>query len=211
MSRQTYSHIYEPPIGDDPTTVILLHGTGGDARSFLEIGELVAPTAAKLSIDGNVDENGMARFFRRRAEGVYDMDDLRDRTAELDVFIQAALEAEGRDAGYAIGIGYSNGANILANLLFTAPHTVKRMILMHPLIPFEPAPDASFGGTSVLMTEGARDPIAPAMFGDGLEASLVSRGAMVDRYRHPGGHELRNEEISAARAWIAGLGLKSAA
>lgn len=195
MSSEIYTHVFAPARDGDPRTLVLLHGTGGNEIEFLKIGEMVAPTAAKLSLRGNVDENGMARFFRRRGEGLYDMDDLARRTADLAGFLAGRLAAHGRDAAHATGIGYSNGANILANLAFTRPATLGGYALMHPLIPFDPAPQPGLKGVAVLVTSGARDPIAPVPLTAHLEDYLVSQGANLDRLRHMGGHELRGEEL----------------
>ncbi|AXS42442.1 alpha/beta hydrolase [Breoghania sp. L-A4] len=189
--------------GDDPRTLIMLHGTGGTAEDFARLGAMIAPEAAVLSLAGNVDENGMARFFRRTGEGVYDMDDLARRTHELDAFLEAVLAKHGRDPAKAIGIGYSNGANILANLLFTNPARLGAYALMHPLIPFTPAPNAALAESQVLITAGAHDPICPPALTDGLIDWLQSQGSTVEQLVHRGGHELRQEEIDRLAVWIA--------
>ncbi|MEM6664918.1 MAG: alpha/beta hydrolase [Pseudomonadota bacterium] len=201
-----HAHIFRPAKGDDPRTLVLFHGTGGDETSFFGLGEAIAPTAAVLSLRGDVNENGMLRFFRRTGEGIYDMEDLAIRTAAMADFVRRTLATAGRDPSAAIGVGYSNGANILANMLFTAPDVMRNAILMHPLIPFDPAPQPGLKDARILVTAGDRDPICPAALSDRLEDWLARQGAHVDRLRHAGGHELRPEEVSAAKAWAAGFG-----
>ncbi len=44
---------------------------------------MLAPGAALLSPRGKVSEDGMARFFRRHQEGVWDLPDFEARTDEL--------------------------------------------------------------------------------------------------------------------------------
>lgn len=205
-SLALHHHLFIPARGGDPRTLVLLHGTGGTETSFLSIGDPIAADAAKLSLRGPVDENGMARFFRRRAEGVYDMDDLKRRTADLARFLAAAFSRYGRDPSRSIGIGYSNGANILANLAFTEPSALSAYALMHPLIPFDPVAQPALKGTPVLITSGARDPIAPAPMTAHLEDYFTSQGAKLTRLRHMGGHELRPEEIDATARFVAALG-----
>jgi hypothetical protein len=68
-------------------TLILLHGTGGNEQDLIPLGGVIAPGAAMLSPRGKVIENGMPRFFRRLAEGVFDIEDLKFRTHELADFI----------------------------------------------------------------------------------------------------------------------------
>jgi phospholipase/carboxylesterase len=199
-----YRHIFLDAGDGDGRSLVMLHGTGGDEVSFAELGRALSPSAAVLAVRGDVEEHGMARFFRRRAEGVYDMDDLARRTAALAGFIRDALHEHGRDPALGTGIGYSNGANVLANILFTEPDTLGAAVLMHPLIPFEPAPQPGLAGKPVLVTSGRNDPICPPPATDFLEDWLARQGAAVTRHRHAGGHEVRPDEIEAVRAWLPG-------
>jgi len=82
--------IHEFVPGNSPRTLLLLHGTGGNERDLIPLGHELDPTAALLSPRGKVLENGMPRFFRRLAEGVFDLEDLKFRTNELADFVKAA-------------------------------------------------------------------------------------------------------------------------
>lgn len=179
------------------------HGTGGDERQMLALAREVAPGATIISPRGDVSEHGATRFFRRRAEGVYDMDDLARATAKMVDFVRersAVARAEGRQV---FGLGYSNGANILATTLFAAPELFDRVALMHPLIPFEPEVKGSLEGRKVLVAAGQRDPICPPELTARLDAYLRADGADVTLEWHGGGHELRETEIAAARVLFA--------
>jgi predicted esterase len=208
VSLDSHVHLFVPGAADDPRTLVLLHGTGGDEREFGALGELLAPGAARLSVRGNVREHGMNRFFRRLVEAVYDLDDLAVRTAELRRFVDAALAHHGRDPAEAIAVGYSNGANILANLLLVGPSVPPRAVLMHPLIPFEPAPGPDLTGVDVLITAGARDPIGPMGLTDRLAALLRDRGAAVELRVFPGGHALTRPEVDTVHDWLAQAGAR---
>src|SRR5690625_1592958 len=111
-------HIFQK--GNDPSkpTLLLLHGTGGTEQDLLPLSENIDPDANILSVRGNVSENGMPRFFRRLAEGVFDEEDLIFRTKELNEFLDEAAETYGFDRDQVVAVGYSNGANIAASLLF---------------------------------------------------------------------------------------------
>jgi len=207
----SYSYHFEPGSPGHDQTLVLLHGTGGDEHSFLPLGQAVDRHATILSIRGNVSEGGMNRYFRRLAEGVYDMADLAARTKALSAFITEALARHGRNPALATGIGYSNGANILANMLFTEEDSLRRAVLMHPLIPFTPAPRAGLSGARVLVTAGTHDPISPVAMTDALEAWLGAQGVTVDGFRHAGGHEIANAEVSAIAAWLVALDTRAAA
>src|SRR5690606_34628251 len=106
-------------------TLLLLHGTGGNENDLLPLANHIDPSANVLSVRGNVLENGMPRFFRRLAEGVFDEEDLIFRTKELNEFLDEAAEKYEFDRNNIIAVGYSNGANIAASLLFHYENALK--------------------------------------------------------------------------------------
>lgn len=199
----THVHLFKPSLKADPRTLLLLHGTGDNEQSFSRLGALMAPEAAVLSVRGNARENGMNRFFRRRAEGVYDMEDLARRTAELIAFIDAAVRHYGLHRTGLIGIGYSNGANILASMLFRDASVAPAAVLMHPLIPFAPPANPRLAGNRVLITAGERDPVCPPALSRSLHSYFEQQKARSRLLFHPGGHELAPEEIESASAFVA--------
>jgi phospholipase/carboxylesterase len=202
VSLETYDHGFAPAAAAGAPTIVLLHGTGGDRRSFDAFGAALAPGAARLALDGDADEGGMRRFFRRRAEGVYDMDDLARRTEAFDAFLAAAFAKYRIDPAGAVGLGYSNGANLLANHAFLGRGRFRRLALAHPLIPFDPGPLPDLSGLAVLITAGRRDPIAPAALTERLAGALGAAGATVETIWGQGGHEVGPEEAAALAAFL---------
>lgn len=182
--------------------LFVFHGTGGDESQFLHLGPQLLQGATVIAPRGDVSEHGAARYFRRTGEGVYDMNDLARATDKMAAFVQAQKDAH-RPSSVA-GLGYSNGANILASVLFKAPGLFDAAVLMHPLIPFEPA-KVDLDGTHVLMTAGRRDPICPPLLTEKLEGILQQRGAGVETVWHDGGHEVRPAELEAARRFLAAI------
>jgi phospholipase/carboxylesterase len=158
------------------------------------------PEATIVSPRGDVQEYGAARFFRRTGEGVYDMDDLAQATDKMASFVRAHVEEAKPSA--VLGLGYSNGANILASVMFADPDLFDASVLMHPLIPFEPQVDGDLAGRRVLITAGRRDPICPPNITSRLEAHLRGLGADAKVEWHEGGHEVRENEIDAARFFL---------
>jgi phospholipase/carboxylesterase len=136
--------------------------------------------------------------------GVYDMADLARATDKLARFFASKIAEARPSATYALG--YSNGANILASVLFKAPELIDRAVLMHPLIPFAPDPQRGLEGRDVLITAGRRDPIAPVALTEQLSAYFVSQGARCSIAWHNGGHEIHQEELSEARQLLARAG-----
>ncbi|SMQ75984.1 phospholipase/carboxylesterase [Devosia lucknowensis] len=193
------SYQFRSDVDADPAAPVffLFHGTGGDENQFFDLAGQLLPGSRRVAPRGDVSEHGALRYFRRTGEGVYDMDDLRLRTAAMTEFVRTQIGTASR----VIGLGYSNGANILASAQFTAPDLFDATILMHPLIPFSP-PKADFGGRKVLITAGRRDPIAPAGATEALAKYFSANNAATTLEWHEGGHELRNEELRAIQAFL---------
>ncbi|KQZ80858.1 esterase [Mesorhizobium sp. Root157] len=208
MTKDAYIHKVVPGTPGGPLFFVF-HGTGADETQLVPLGHDLVPDATIVSPRGDVSEMGAARFFRRTGEGVYDMDDLARATAKMTRFVQAHVTAA--KASRVIGLGYSNGANILASTLFAAPGLFDAAVLMHPLIPFEPEVPDGFAGRRVLVTAGRRDPICPPNLTSRLEAYLRDLGAEVTMEWHEGGHEVRPNEIEAARRFLAGQPREGAA
>ncbi len=180
--------------------LLTFHGTGGDERQFHGIGPQFLPGAHVVSPRGEVSEHGALRFFRRTGEGVYDMEDLARRTEAMADFV--AGEVARTDASRVAGLGYSNGANILASVLMARPELFTDAVLLHPLIPFEPPPAPGLAGRRVLITAGQRDPICPAPLTQRLADWLKSQGADVSLRWHAGGHEIAPSEWQAVQAFL---------
>jgi phospholipase/carboxylesterase len=184
-----------------PTLALTFHGTGGDETQFHGFAEQLLPGASIVSPRGDVSEMGALRYFRRTAEGVYDMDDLARRTEAMAAFV--AAEKARVKATRTVGLGYSNGANILSAVAFRDPGLVDDLVLLHPLIPWQPPPQPGLKGRRVLITAGQRDPICPAPLTDRLANWFEGQGADVTLVWHPGGHEIAQQEIDAIRSFLA--------
>ena len=210
MTQDTlgFIHHFEPG-PDTARPLLLLHGTGGNERDLLPLGRMVAPGAALLSPRGAVSENGMPRFFRRLAEGVFDEADLRRRTADLAGFVAAARDRYG--IGAPLALGFSNGANIAASLLMLRPEALAGAVLIRPMVPFAEAPAADLAGKPVLILSGAMDPIVPVENASRLADQLAAAGAAVEHRILPTGHGLSQADINLAVAWTRDRALPSAA
>src|SRR4051812_10606512 len=204
MTMHDLGHIHHfiPATGDDDTVLLMLHGTGGDEHDLVPLGRMLRPGAAILSPRGNVSEHGMPRFFRRLAEGVFDLADLAQRTDDLAAFIEGAAQQYGFDRSKLVAVGFSNGANIAASLILRRPGALTRAALLSPMIPFEPEKPVDLTGTCVFIGAGRNDPIASPAQSEGLAQLLRAGGADVTTYFHAGGHALTNDELAAATQWI---------
>jgi predicted esterase len=158
----------------NPVTLLLLHGTGGSETDLLPLGHALWPGAALLSPRGRVLENGMPRYFRRLAEGVFDVEDLKVRTDELAEFITAAAKWYRVSAAHLVAVGYSNGANIAASLPLRHPRLLRAAVLFRPMVPYEPAAIPDLSEVSLLLARALAIQSFPLTSqGDGWRSSTA--------------------------------------
>lgn len=200
MLDQAIQHVFKP--GTSTRTLLLLQGTGGDEHDLLSVGAGLDPNANLLSPRGQVLENGMPRFFRRLAMGVFDIDDLKQRTAELAEFVSAAAHDYSFDPSQVIAAGYSNGANIAASLMLLRPEVLAAAILLRPMIPLTPDTEPDLRGRKVFLAGGRRDPIVRPEETERLAKLLQGYGAEVSLHWSNQGHELSAGELEQARVWL---------
>lgn len=196
-------HIFRK--GTDPAapTLLLLHGTGGDENDLLPLADRIHPSASVLSVRGNVLENGMPRFFRRLAEGVFDEEDLVFRTQELNEFLEQASVEYKFERDNIIAVGYSNGANIAGSLLFHYPDVLKGAILYHPMVPRRGIPLPDMSQVPVFIGAGTNDPICSPLETKELQQLLSEAGAAVTLHWESYGHQLTVKEVDASAKWFA--------
>jgi phospholipase/carboxylesterase len=194
-------HLFQKGKNPFRPTLLLLHGTGGNELDLLPLASRVDDEANVLSVRGNVLENGMPRFFRRLAEGVFDEEDLIFRTKELNEFLDEAAEKYEFDRDNVIAIGYSNGANIAASLIFHYQDALKGAILHHPMVPRKGIKLPDLTGKSVFIAAGTNDPICSPLESSELQEILTKAKASVDLHWENHGHQLTVNEVEAATQW----------
>lgn len=198
-----FAHHFLPGATAESPVLLLLHGTGGNESDLLDLGRTLCPGAALLSPRGKELENGMPRFFRRLAEGVFDEENLIQRTHELADFVAAAAQHYRFDAGKVIAVGYSNGANIAASLLLLRPAVLRGAVLLRAMTPLLPETLPDLSGAAVFLASGRHDPLVAPENVEALAAMLRKAGAAVALEWSEAGHGLTTPEIGAARQWLA--------
>ena len=198
-----FLHEFVP--GNSSRTLLLLHGTGGNERDLIPLGRELDPDASLLSPRGKILENGMPRFFRRLAEGVFDLEDLKTRTNELADFIAAAAQHYGFAADNVVAVGYSNGANIAASMVLLRPEILHAAILFRAMVPLVPGNLPDLSSVRVWIGAGDQDPIIPASEAQRLVELLRRAGANVTIRFFNAGHGLTNSEMEIAREWLTTL------
>jgi predicted esterase len=194
--------IHEFVPGTSNRTLLLLHGTGGNERDLIALGRELDPNAALLSPRGKVLENGMPRFFRRLAEGVFDLEDLKYRANELADFVAAAAQHYGFAIDQSVAVGYSNGANIAASMLLLRPEVLPAAILFRAMVPLHPDKEPDLSSVRVWIGAGTNDPIIQRPETDALGALLRNAHADVTIRYFQAGHELTTADVEAARDWL---------
>ena len=197
-----FAQRFVPAEEPDAPTLLLLHGTGGDEKDLLPLGRMLDEQAALLSPRGKVLENGMPRFFKRLAMGVFDQEDLVNRTHELAEFVTASAAEYGFDPGRVFAVGFSNGANIAASLLLLRPGLLAGAVLLRAMAPFEPEMSPDLSGTPVYLAAGRSDQMVPPESTERLAELLKAAFAEVTLDWQPGGHGIGRTEIEAARSWF---------
>jgi phospholipase/carboxylesterase len=197
---ETFRHVFIP--GTENKTLLLLHGTGGTEHDLIDLGKAMLPGAALLSPRGRVLENGMPRFFRRLAEGVFDEEDLIRRTHELADFITESITTHGLDASEIYAIGYSNGANIASSLMLLRPEILAGAALWRPMVPLLPEQLPDLSNKDVLIAAGYSDPIVPEQNVRQLVGLLKDAGAKITLRFENAGHGLTQQTFLNTKAWF---------
>ncbi|WP_316572606.1 alpha/beta hydrolase [Neobacillus sp. YIM B06451] len=194
-------HIFQKGKNSTKPTLLLLHGTGGNELDLLPLAGMIDEEASILSVRGKVLENGMPRFFRRLAEGIFDEEDLIFRSEELKQFLDKAAEKYGFDRENIVAIGYSNGANIATSLLFHYQNALKAAILHHPMVPRRGIRLPDLSGIPVFIAAGTNDPICSPTESVELQTLLETAKAEVELHWENRGHQLTPKEVEAAAQW----------
>jgi predicted esterase len=197
-----FAYRFVPGTQAGAVPLLLLHGTGGNENDLIELGRTLAPGSPLLSPRGRVLEHGMPRFFRRLAEGVFDLPDLRFQARELSTFVQEARTRYDLGKTPPVAVGFSNGANMAAALLLLHPDTLSGAVLFRPMVPLVPDQLPTLNGTPVFIAAGLRDPIVLPAQSQALADLLRSAGAEVTLHWTNGGHGLLQDDVDAAERWL---------
>lgn len=195
-----FIHRWHRPESPDGSTIVLLHGTGGNEVDLMPIAHRSAPRAALLGVRGRSNEEGSNRWFRRFGATGYDQADIRREAEAFAAFVEGAIGGYGIDADTLTFLGYSNGANLLAAFMQLRPGIVRRAVLLRSLQVLEIPPGVELSGTNVLMLNGRSDPFAGGV--PVLQDALQAGGAEVSSRDLAAGHELTDADATEMAGWL---------
>ena len=181
--------------------IITLHGTGADEHDLDGLAEAINPQATIIGLRGDVNENGMLRWFKRHRPGIFDEEDLRKRAQALATWLPQLAQKEDFSLQDALFVGFSNGANMIAALLQLHPGVVKKAALLHGQTPL---PQESFSEVEaqVFVSAGEADHMIPFSESQALAKRLRAAGAEVEFFSHPGGHQITAQEVAALKQFF---------
>ena len=195
-----FIHNFVP--GKLASTVLVLHGQGGDEHDLLPVARALAPGATFLSPRGKANENGAIRFFARVSPDVFDEAEVRARSAELAGWVTAAVAHYQLDAARVYALGFSNGASIAASVMLLHPGVLAGGLLLRPRSIIDPAPLPDLKGATVLVIGGARDEKMPAGSSEQLARQLGRAGAAVQMGLLDAEHGLTPQDFSIGKSWF---------
>lgn len=188
--------------GSNNNLFILLHGTGGDAESLFPLMKFLDPEATAVGIQGEVVEMGMNRYFARHADGSFDLESLAEATEKLHQTIETVKIEQNIQYKRVIVAGYSNGANILQNLLKEYETGYDLALIFHPAPTHPELPFKKQKGMRALITSGTNDPYITLEQFRSLAAQLTEAGIPTEEVTHDRGHALVPMELEKARQMI---------
>ncbi|WP_378946102.1 VOC family protein [Mesorhizobium sp. ANAO-SY3R2] len=196
-----FVHRFYTPEDPDGSTIVLLHGSGGNETSLLPFAAKAAPNATLLALRGRATEEGTPRWFRRFSANKFDQADIGSEAEAFAGFIEGAAEAYRLDLERTVFLGHSNGANMLAATMLLHPHLVRRAVLLRAAMPLEELPAADLSDVEALLVAGDADMFSS--FGPDLAVLLRDAGAAVDARAIASGHGLDVADVEIVGDWIA--------
>ncbi|EPH95628.1 MULTISPECIES: alpha/beta hydrolase [unclassified Enterococcus] len=182
--------------------LLLLHGTGGDEYSLVDIAHYLDDTSRILSFRGNIQENGMNRYFKRNGLNQFDIESLEEETDLLYEEIKKISAEKNVPLESWILVGYSNGANIGAHLLLERETELTKGIFFHPISLGVHTKETLLSDKKVWISYGENDPIVNQPDFEELITAFYERDADVTVAKTPMGHQIIQEEVDAAKDWL---------
>lgn len=190
-----FVHRFHTPDDPDGTTLVLMHGSGGNEVDLMPLANRIAPRATLLGVRGRSTEEQIGRWFRRFTTTSFDEADIRSEAEAFAAFLEMATEGYGMDPERLVLVGYSNGANFAAAAMMLHPGLATRALLFRPVLVISAPADADLRGARIVLVPGSRDALGEQL--PSPEQALTARGAAVNVLAVPAAHVLSDADVAA--------------
>lgn len=191
-------HHFTDKLSND--TIIMLHGTGGDETSLINLASAIDPEANLLGIRGNINEGGMNRYFKRFGIGSYDLDSYVSEVTNLKNAIEELSKQYNFDLDKVLVLGFSNGANIGLGLFQEYPDFIKRYAILSADYINKEKGFENLQNTNVLISSSKNDPYLDFENIEKLVENCSTAKAKVKLEMVPG-HNITMELVQSIIKW----------
>lgn len=209
MTDASLTNFHYKALGNESAqkSLFLLHGTGGTENDLFHFVEPFEKSYTLVGLLGNVQESGMARFFKRSLEGILDQESIKFESKKFADFILSFAKSHNQRPEDITYIGYSNGANMILATMFYFPELVKKAVLWHPMLPFVPEEDLELSAQKVLLSWSHSDPIISSSESLKIIEILKKHKANLHVVETDSGHSISRKEVLAMHEFICHDGL----
>lgn len=185
----------------DSPIFVLLHGSGGNENTLMELARKIVPDATFLGVRGRVEQDGISRWYRRLTPTSFDQKDIRAEAQAFAAFLAETASENSIDLKKAIFLGYSNGANLIGAVSLLHPNLVHKAVLLRAMPVLDQAPTADLKALDILTIAGKSD-VLYSPFAPKLENLLRNCGANVEARMIESGHDIGEEDARLVRQWL---------
>jgi phospholipase/carboxylesterase len=205
----TFAYKLIKPQNASGRVMILMHGSGGDESTLVDLASRIAPDATLIGVRGRVVQNGVKRWYKRLTPTEFDQQDVRAEATAFVEFMRSKATELKLDLSSATFLGYSNGANLIAAMTQLYPGIVTKAVLLRPMPVLADAPKVDLSNSKFLTIAGENDKLYYP-FADRLQKMLASCGAKVDARVIGTGHNLGDEDVRIVAEWLGGTPVREA-
>ena len=199
-----FVHRIHMPENWDGSTLVLLHGTGGNETTMLPFGRKTAPDAMLIGVRGRSNDEGVPRYFRRFTQLTFDQMEIASEVEAFAAFVEELGPAYGVDPARLAFAGWSNGGNMIAAVMQLHPGIIRKAVLLRSMNCLEGKPQADLSDADVLSLSATDDFYGP--LAQEVEDRLRDAGARLTAQTLDANHGIGAEDEKIAGAWLVGKG-----
>jgi phospholipase/carboxylesterase len=212
MASLSLMHRVRPPHrGDDhPPLLLLLHGVGSHEEDLFGLAPYLDPRFLIVSARGPITIGpGMYAWFQVVLDPMHPaINPVQAESSRRAIirFIGEAVEAYGADRRRVFLMGFSQGAIMSLSVALTEPAGVAGVVamsgrLLPEVLPLVAAPEA-LRGLRILLQHGTADQVLPIHHGRSARDHLAALPVDLTYREYAMGHQVSDESLADAAAWL---------